>query len=51
MIYQLDHVPTEAEVLTIAEKWRPFRSLATGYLFEAAFGAVRPPGALRGHSE
>ena len=35
--YQLDHLPTEQEVLAIAEKWRPYRSLATGYLFSAAF--------------
>lgn len=36
-VYQLDHVPTQQEVLAIAEKWRPYRSLATGYLFSAAF--------------
>jgi DNA-3-methyladenine glycosylase II len=35
--YQLDHLPTQQEVLTIAEKWRPYRSLATSYLFSAAF--------------
>jgi len=35
--YQLDHLPTEEEVLAIAEKWRPYRSLATAYLFSAAF--------------
>jgi DNA-3-methyladenine glycosylase II len=37
--YQLDHLPTQQEVLAIAEKWRPYRSLATSYLFSAAFGA------------
>ncbi|MCW2546132.1 MAG: hypothetical protein JWN96_592 [Mycobacterium sp.] len=42
-IYQLDHLPTSGEVLAIAEKWRPFRSLATGYLFAAAFEAADPP--------
>ena len=31
--YQLDRLPNEEEVLAIAEKWRPFRSLATSYLF------------------
>ena len=31
--YQLDRLPSEEEVLTIAEKWRPFRSLASSYLF------------------
>ena len=35
--YQLDHLPTQEEVLAIAEKWRPYRSLATSYLFSAAF--------------
>jgi DNA-3-methyladenine glycosylase II len=33
--YRLDHLPTQDEVLEIAEKWRPFRSLATSYLFSA----------------
>jgi DNA-3-methyladenine glycosylase II len=35
--YGLDHLPAEEEVLAIAEKWRPYRSLATAYLFSAAF--------------
>jgi DNA-3-methyladenine glycosylase II len=35
--YRLDHLPAEQEVLAIAEKWRPYRSLATSYLFSAAF--------------
>jgi DNA-3-methyladenine glycosylase II len=34
--YHLDHLPSQEEVLEIAEKWRPFRSLATSYLFAAA---------------
>jgi DNA-3-methyladenine glycosylase II len=46
--YQLDHLPAEQEVLAIAEMWRPYRSLATSYLFSAAFepagpGQVSPP--------
>ncbi|HUO38296.1 MAG TPA: DNA-3-methyladenine glycosylase 2 family protein [Mycobacterium sp.] len=36
-VYALDHLPTEAEVLARAERWRPWRSLATAYLFQAAF--------------
>jgi len=36
-VYRLDHLPTEDEVLAIAENWRPYRSLATAYLFSAAF--------------
>jgi DNA-3-methyladenine glycosylase II len=35
--YELDHLPSEQEVLSIAEKWRPYRSLATSYLFSATF--------------
>jgi DNA-3-methyladenine glycosylase II len=35
--YQLGHLPSQREVLAIAEKWRPYRSLATSYLFSAAF--------------
>ncbi len=36
--YHLDHLPSQQEVLAIAEKWRPYRGLATSYLFSAAFG-------------
>src|SRR4030088_3288069 len=35
--YELDRLPSEQEVLALAEKWRPFRSLATSYLFASAF--------------
>ena len=40
--YRLDHRPTEQEVLAIAEKWCPYRSLATSYLFSAAFEPAGP---------
>jgi DNA-3-methyladenine glycosylase II len=43
--YQLDHLPTQEEVLAVAEKWRPYRSLATSYLFSAAFEAAGAVGA------
>jgi len=43
VVYQLDHLPTQQEVLAIAEKWRPYRSLATSYLFSAAFEAAGHP--------
>jgi DNA-3-methyladenine glycosylase II len=33
--YELDHRPSQDEVLAIAEKWRPYRSLGTSYLFSA----------------
>jgi DNA-3-methyladenine glycosylase II len=38
--YQLGHLPSQQEVLALAEKWRPYRSLATSYLFSAAFEPV-----------
>ena len=42
--YGLDHRPSQDEVLAIAEKWRPDRSLATSYLFSAAFEPTPPSG-------
>ena len=42
--YRLDHLPSQEEVLEIAEKWRPFRSLATSYLFSSALEPDDPPG-------
>ena len=41
--YQLDHLPVQQEVLDIAERWRPYRSLATSYLFSAAFEPTQAP--------
>jgi DNA-3-methyladenine glycosylase II len=41
--YQLDHLPAEQEVLAIADRWRPYRSLATSYLFSAAFEPAEAP--------
>ena len=38
--YELDHLPGQEEVVTIAEKWRPYRSVATGYLFSASFDGL-----------
>jgi DNA-3-methyladenine glycosylase II len=34
--YGLERPPSSDEVLEIAEKWRPYRTLATGYLFASA---------------
>ena len=45
--YQLDHLPAQEEVLAIAEKWRPYRSLATSYLFSAAFEPAGAPPVAR----
>lgn len=39
--YELDHLPTPGEVLRIAQPWRPYRSLASAYLFQAAFETPR----------
>ncbi|MGA3150837.1 MAG: DNA-3-methyladenine glycosylase family protein [Streptosporangiaceae bacterium] len=36
-VYQLDHLPSQDEVRTLADRWRPYRSLATSYLFQTAF--------------
>ena len=48
--YRLDHLPSQQEVLAIAEKWRPYRSLATSYLFSAAFepGQTSPVAPVQG---
>jgi DNA-3-methyladenine glycosylase II len=35
--YGLDHRPTEDEMAALAERWRPYRSLAVGYLFASEF--------------
>ena len=43
--YQLDRLPSQDEVLAIAEKWRPYRSLATSYLFSSAEPAEAPSAA------
>jgi DNA-3-methyladenine glycosylase II len=32
-LYGFERLPTEQELLEIAERWRPYRSLAAGYLF------------------
>ena len=41
--YRLDHLPSQEEVLAIAEKWRPYRSLATSYLFSTAYEPAEAP--------
>jgi DNA-3-methyladenine glycosylase II len=54
--YQLGHLPSQQEVLQIAEPWRPYRSLATAYLFQTAFepraaAEARMPGDGRGSAQ
>lgn len=41
--YRLDHLPSQQEVLAIAEEWRPYRSLATSYLFSSTFEPAEAP--------
>ena len=38
-LYELDHLPTPDEVLAIADAWRPYRTLATNYVFASAYDA------------
>lgn len=38
-LYGFDHLPTDAEMLQIAEPWRPYRSLAVSYLFASEYEA------------
>jgi len=46
--YGFDHAPTELEMSQLAERWRPYRSLAVAYLFtseydqQAKLGSARP---------
>jgi DNA-3-methyladenine glycosylase II len=35
--YGIDHLPTEAEMVQLADVWRPYRSLAVSYLFASAY--------------
>jgi DNA-3-methyladenine glycosylase II len=35
--YGLDHLPTEDEMVQVAERWRPYRSLAVSYLFASEY--------------
>jgi DNA-3-methyladenine glycosylase II len=39
--YGFEHVPTDDEVAQISDRWRPYRSLAVGYLFASEYDA--PP--------
>ncbi|HKC29844.1 MAG TPA: DNA-3-methyladenine glycosylase 2 family protein [Jatrophihabitans sp.] len=40
-LYGLDHLPSEREMDDLAERWRPYRSLAVSYLFAAEFDEPR----------
>ena len=40
-IYGFDHVPSEAELVEISDRWRPYRSLAVSYLFASEYEEPR----------
>jgi hypothetical protein len=40
-VYKRDRLPSQQEVLTIGEKWRPFRSLATSCVAATAPATAR----------
>ena len=35
--YGFDHLPSDEEMVRLAERWRPYRSLAVSYLFASEF--------------
>jgi len=35
--YAFDHLPSEAEVAEVSDRWRPHRSLAVSYLFASEY--------------
>ena len=39
--YGFDHSPTDDEMVRLAERWRPYRSLAVGYLFASESNRAR----------
>jgi DNA-3-methyladenine glycosylase II len=36
-LYGFDHLPTQREMAGVADRWRPYRSLAAGYLFASEY--------------
>jgi DNA-3-methyladenine glycosylase II len=36
-LYEFDHVPTPEELIELSDRWRPYRSLAVGYLFASEY--------------
>ena len=39
--YDIDHVPSEAELVEMSDRWRPYRSLAVSYLFASEYEEPR----------
>jgi len=48
--YRLGHLPSQEEVLALAEPGRPYRSLANSYLFASAFEPAEAPPAAQHRS-
>jgi DNA-3-methyladenine glycosylase II len=44
-LHGLDHLPSENEVLALAERWPSYRGLVAAYLFESEF--EHRPGPVR----
>jgi DNA-3-methyladenine glycosylase II len=40
-LYGLDHLPSDGEMVELAVRWRPYRSLAVSYLFASEFEEAR----------
>jgi len=40
-VYGFDHVPSEAELIEMSDRWRPYRSLAVSYLFASEYEEPR----------
>jgi DNA-3-methyladenine glycosylase II len=38
-VYGMDHPPTDEEMAQLADRWRPYRSLAVSYLFASEYDA------------
>ena len=36
-LYGFDHLPSEEEMVRVAEPWRPYRSLAVSFLFASEY--------------
>ena len=36
-LYGFDHLPTDDEMLKVADRWRPYRSLAVSYVFASEY--------------
>ena len=41
-VYRFDHPPTDDELVELSDRWRPYRSLAVGYLFASAYSGQPP---------